>query len=306
MQAALALLLWLGLMTVATHLALRWVQRVRVRERLFADVDPAAARRASERTGGEPEGLLGRWLLLAGYGAPGAPTLFGALTALSLAVGLTVAWVVVRSGLSDAAITAISVVPGGVADLFVPILQGAPFIIVTLFAFTPWLVVSRARQARVDEVERDLPVLLELLATLGEAGLGFDAALDRILDGQPPGRALADELRGYQRDAQAGISRLLALRAVARRLDVPSVSVLVSGLVQAEQIGSSLTEALRRQADDLRNRRRERALMKAEALPVKLVFPLVICFLPGIFILTLGPAFYQFLQVADGAIRGGR
>lgn len=302
MQAALALLLWLGLMAVTTHLALRWVQRQRARERLFAGAPAPAPSRADA----EPQGALGRWLLLAGYDAPGAPGLFVALTVLAAALGATVAWVVLRSGLIELAVRFASVVPGGVGEMVQPILQAAPWLVVVMFAVTPWAVVSRARTARVTQVERDLPMALELLATLGEAGLGFDAALDRILDGQPPGRALADELRAYQRDALAGVARVAALRGVARRLDVPSLSVLVSALVQADQIGASLTEALRRQADDLRNRRRERALMLSEALPVKLVFPLVICFLPGIFIVTLGPAFYQFLQVADSAIRGGR
>ncbi|MCO5166233.1 MAG: type II secretion system F family protein [Planctomycetes bacterium] len=302
MQAALALLLWLGLMAVTTHLALRWVQRQRARERLFAGA-PAPA---PTRQDAEPQGALGRWLLLAGYDAPGAPGLFVALTALAAALGATVAWAVLRSGLIELAVRFASIVPGGVGEMVQPILQAAPWLVVAMFAVTPWAVVCRARTARVTQVERDLPMALELLATLGEAGLGFDAALDRILDGQPPGRALADELRAYQRDALAGVARVAALRGVARRLDVPAVSVLVSALVQADQIGASLTEALRRQADDLRNRRRERALMLSEALPVKLVFPLVICFLPGIFIVTLGPAFYQFLQVADSAIRGGR
>lgn len=305
MEAALAFVLWLGLMAVTTHLALRWMERQRVRERLFAGAEPATAP-AAYSGAAEPDGVFARWLLLAGYPAPGAANMFLSLTALTTCVGATLAWVVHRSGLADAAIRFASLVPGGVGDLVAPVLQVAPWIVLLMFAVTPWAVVSRARTARVAEVERDLPMALELLATLGEAGLGFDAALDRILEGQPPGRALADELKTYHRDALAGVPRVQALRGVARRLDVPSVSVLISALVQAEQIGSSLTEALRRQADDLRNRRRERALMKAEALPVKLVFPLVICFLPGIFVVTLGPAFYQFLQVADSALRGGR
>jgi len=74
-------------------------------------------------------------------------------------------------------------------------------------------------------------------------------------------------------------------------------------LVQAEQVGSGISEVLRRQADDLRNRRRERALALANALPVKLLFPLVICFLPGLFVATLGPTFYQFFQFADAVIQ---
>jgi tight adherence protein C len=69
--------------------------------------------------------------------------------------------------------------------------------------------------------------------------------------------------------------------------------------VQAEQGGLGLSDVLRNQSDDMRNRRRENALMKAQALPVKLVFPLVICFLPALFVFTLGPAFYSFAKVTD-------
>jgi tight adherence protein C len=102
------------------------------------------------------------------------------------------------------------------------------------------------------------------------------------------------------------VQRVRALRGLARRLEVTPVSILVSALVQADQAGASLTETLRRQADDLRGRRRERALVLAEGLPVKLVFPLVICFLPGLFVVTLGPAFQQFFQIVDRAAARGR
>ena len=64
-----------------------------------------------------------------------------------------------------------------------------------------------------------------------------------------------------------------------------------------------MAETLQHQADDLRQRRREEALLQAQALPVKLVFPLVICFLPGIFVSTLAPAIYQMIQVANGVLR---
>ncbi len=83
------------------------------------------------------------------------------------------------------------------------------------------------------------------------------------------------------------------------------LSTFVSALVQAEQMGIGLADVLRRQADDLRGRRREQALLRAQALPVKLVIPLVICFLPGIFVFTLGPALYSILRLTAGSIGGG-
>jgi tight adherence protein C len=80
---------------------------------------------------------------------------------------------------------------------------------------------------------------------------------------------------------------------------VTSDSIFVSALVQAEQVGAGFANVLRTQADDLRGRRRERANTLAQALPVKLVFPLVMCFLPGIFTTTLGPTFLQFVRLAE-------
>ena len=80
----------------------------------------------------------------------------------------------------------------------------------------------------------------------------------------------------------AGRPRIASLRRLARRVDVTAFTIFVSALVQTEQTGSGVAEVLRRQADDLRDRRREQAVAIAMALPVKLLFPLVICFLPGL------------------------
>ena len=128
------------------------------------------------------------------------------------------------------------------------------------------------------------------MATLSEAGLGFDTGLARILETKLGDHPLAREFRSYQADLLGRPSRIDALRRFARRLEVASISILVSALVQAEQLGTGIAQVLRRQADDLRSRRRERANAFAMTLPVKRMFPLVICFLPGIFVWPLGPA----------------
>ena len=116
-------------------------------------------------------------------------------------------------------------------------------------------------------------------------------------------RPLAREFRTYQSDLLAGRTRVESLRRLARRLDVSSVTILVSALVQAEQLGSGISEALRRQADDLRDRRRERANAFAMALSVKRMIPLVVCFMPGIFVWTVGPALTRLFQLADTFMR---
>ena len=148
--------------------------------------------------------------------------------------------------------------------------------------------------------------MLELFATMGDAGLGFDAALAKIVRAQEDGRPLIAEFVGFQVDMLGGVPRLQALRQLARRVDVTSITTFTSALIQAEQVGASIAETLRHQADDLRDRRREDALLQAQALPVKLVFPLVICFLPGIFVSTLAPVIYQMIEVAGGVLRAGR
>jgi len=117
-------------------------------------------------------------------------------------------------------------------------------------------------------------------------------------------RRLTRELQQFQLESMAGMPRIRSLRRLSRRLEVPAVSTFVSALVQAEQMGAGLAEVMRHQADDLRNRRRERAFLLAQALPVKLVFPLVICFLPAIFVFTLGPAFYSLFQTLGSAVGG--
>ena len=110
----------------------------------------------------------------------------------------------------------------------------------------------------------------------------------------------------FQLDLLAGTPRAQALRQLARRTDIPTLISFTSSLIQSEQVGASIADTLRHQADDLRLRRRENALIQAQSLPVKLVFPLVVCFLPGIFATTLAPVLYQMIQVANSALGGGR
>lgn len=268
------------------------------RELLFRSDDDQ-----STSSGDRADGFLRRWLALAGFRSRQAPATYVTLQTLALAVGVGGAWLVQLSGLVAAMTRYIGVIPGGVGDVFLPFALLAPWIVGVILSAIPLLVVRHARRERVARVEEDLPLTLELLATLSEAGLGFDEALTRILEAQPARRPLAEELRAFQLEVMAGQPRIACLRRMARRLDVSSVTIFVSALVQAEQAGAGVARTLRRQADDLRDRRRERALAFAAALPVKLLFPLMICFLPGIFVVTLGPTFYQFFQLAETIIR---
>ena len=269
-------------------------------DRLFYEPAPVEARPVGDAM---MMGLVHRWLFLAGYRQPDAPAVFITTTIVAAAGALAVVYIVRLSGLLDNLMKTIAQLPSGVGDLFIPIAYLAPWMIFLIVAMTPFLVVRRARRDRVEKVQQDLPLALELLATLSEAGLGFDSALARVVHSAPEGRPLVREFRTYQSDLLAGRTRIESLRRLARRLDVSSMTILVSALIQAEQLGSGIAQALRRQADDLRDRRRERANAFATSLPVKRMFPLVICFMPGIFTWTLGPFFVQLFQYADTFMR---
>jgi tight adherence protein C len=196
-------------------------------------------------------------------------------------------------------------VPGGVGETFLPIVWVAPWIIAILLIALPLTIVRSARRRRIALIEQDLPLAMELMATLSEAGLSFDSALLRILKTRLAGRPLADELTMYQADLLAGRPRIQSLRRLSSRIRIGSISILVSALVQAEQMGIGIAKVLRTQADDIRARRREKAIAFANSLPVKRLFPLVICFLPGLFVWTLGPAFVQLFKLTETFTRGG-
>jgi len=245
---------------------------------------------------------LARWLARAGYRRGNAPVVFLSATAALTVAGFVLSQVYSRIFFLPLA-RAVENVPGSAGEMLLLVLQGGPWLLFALAALTPTLVVRASRAARVQAIEQDLPLALELLATMADAGLGFDAAIAKIIRAQDARRPLMAELSNFQHDMLAGMSRIQALRQLARRVHLPSLTGFTSALIQAEQVGASMAETLQHQATDLRQRRREQALLQAQALPVKLVFPLVICFLPGIFVSTLAPVLYQMIQVAASVVR---
>lgn len=276
----------------------RWYQLTE-REREPGMVAALSDRRSSMQM----RGWLGRWLYRAGFRDRRAAPVFIVSAIVAMAAGWAVALGFVFSGLQTVMEQNVVLVPGGVGETFLPVVWLAPWLLLLMLAAAPWLVVRRARQERIELVEQDLPLALELLSTLSEAGLGFDTALTRILKTRLAGRPLAEDLRMFQADLLAGRARTESLRRLSDRLDIPSISIFVSALVQAEQMGMGIARVLRQQADDVRARRRERAIAFANALPVKRVIPLVVCFLPGLFVWTLGPAFVELFKMVDAFIQ---
>ena len=276
------------------------IGRQRVLERWYQDGDADSLSGSRD----SPRSWLGNWLYLAGYRRPYAPPVFVIVTLLCIVIGLGAATLFVSSGMQTLMEQTVVLVPGGVGETFLPIVWVAPWLIAILLICLPLTVVRSTRRKRVAMIEQDLPLAMELMATLSEAGLSFDSALLRVLKTRLSGRPLADELQIYQADLLAGRPRIESLRRFSSRIRIGSISILVSALVQAEQMGMGISQVLRNQADDIRARRRERAIAFANSLPVKRLFPLVICFLPGLFVWTLGPAFVQLFKLAETFTQG--
>lgn len=244
------------------------------------------------------------WLFRAGFRRASAVPLFWISTGAFLVTGVGL-WSWVRSnGLIDVAVDFIRAIPGGVGNVMVPFALAAPWILIVVLTLVPTLLVRSARRRRVQEIEQDLPLLLDLLNTLSQAGVSFDAALDRILGAGSADRPLATELRRFQADNLAGRSRIEALRRLMRRIEVPMFSTFISAVIQAEQVGAGMGETLRIQAVEMRSRRREKATAAAMAVPTLLVVPMVVGFLPGIFVVLLGPMLYQAFGAMGQTLRG--
>jgi tight adherence protein C len=293
-----------GIVLTLRWLFLLWRTQQRWYELTERERKPGVgAAQGDRRSSMQMRGWLGHWLYRAGFRDRRAGPVFLVAVGISMAMGWGVALGFILSGLQTVMEQNVVLVPGGVGETFLPVVWLAPWLLLLMLAAAPWLVVRRARQERIELVEQDLPLALELLSTLSEAGLGFDTALTRILKTRLAGRPLAEDLRMFQADLLAGRGRTESLRRLSDRLDIPSVSIFVSSLVQAEQMGMGISRVLRQQADDVRARRRERAIAFANALPVKRVIPLVVCFLPGLFVWTLGPAFVELFKMVDAFIQ---
>jgi tight adherence protein C len=162
----------------------------------------------------------------------------------------------------------------------------------------PGMVLGRLARRRQHRIRLGLPDALDLLVVSVEAGLGLDQAIQRVgeeLEYAHPD--LSDELRMINLELRAGNARVDALKNLADRTGVDDIASLVAMLVQTDKFGTSVAQSLRVHSETVRTKRRQRAEEAAAKTGVKMVFPLVFCIFPAIWVVTIGPAAIKFVQV---------
>jgi len=155
----------------------------------------------------------------------------------------------------------------------------------------PELWLSRKISVRKKKIQKALPDALDLLVISVEAGLGFDAAMARVV--QKSDNALSTEMARVMAEMRVGRPRREALKDMVNRTDVADLSQFVAALIQAEQLGVSVSQVLTVQADQMRVLRRQRAEAEAQQAPLKILFPMLIFIFPALCIMILGPLWPQ-------------
>ena len=183
------------------------------------------------------------------------------------------------------------------------------FLVGTLLAIAaylvPGLVIGRIITRRQLQIRNGLPDALDLVIVCVEAGLSLDQAVlkasEELALSHP---ALAEELHQLTNEIRAGKPRMEAFRNFADRTKVDDVRALVAMLIQTDRFGTSIAQALRTHADTGRTVRRQRAEERAAKLGVKLVFPLVFCLFPAVYVVTLGPGAIRIIRVLIQGLGG--
>lgn len=165
---------------------------------------------------------------------------------------------------------------------------------VALAYFVPDLLIRSTAEKRRNSIRQELPNTLDQMLISVQAGLGFESSMGRAAaNGSGP---LADELIRTLQDIQVGRSRKEAYLDMAARVDVPDLRSFVRAIVQADAYGIAIAKVLKAQAQEMRTKRRQRAEEHAMKIPVKILFPLIFCIFPTLFIILLGPAVLSIIS----------
>jgi tight adherence protein C len=197
----------------------------------------------------------------------------------------------------------IGVIGGIVLGFFLTTLIGglSPLIrivAVALLGFVGFVVpdslLNRRVEERQKEILRTLSDTLDLLTISVEAGLSLNAAIAQVVQNVPG--VLSAEFARMLQEIQLGVPRADAFRNLAERTDVEELNAFALAMIQADVFGVSIASVLRTQAQQLRIKRRQRAEAKAQQTPVKIVFPLILCILPALFVVIVGPGAIQIWE----------
>jgi tight adherence protein C len=197
---------------------------------------------------------------------------------------------------------------GFVLGLALPVLFGAgPLTVIGLMVassalgyFAPNIVLYQMGYNRREQMRRELPDALDLLTISVEAGLAFDAALSHVARNTTG--PLAEEFFRVLQEMQIGLGRPDAMRALLDRTDLPELRAFVTSMVQADSFGIPIANVLRVQAKEMRVKRSQRAEEVAQKVPVKILFPLIFCILPSLFVVILGPAAIRIIHSFAGGL----
>jgi tight adherence protein C len=164
--------------------------------------------------------------------------------------------------------------------------------------FLPDLLIYNVGVKRQETIQKALPDAMDMMTVCVEAGLGFDSSLAQVARNTTG--PLASEFARVLQEMHFGKSRAAALKALGERTTVPELRILVSALVQASELGIPVAAVMREQAGEMRLRRRQRAEEKAQKVTVKILFPLVFCLLPALFIVVMGPGVISIMHSFSG------
>lgn len=167
-------------------------------------------------------------------------------------------------------------------------------IMVILAFYIPWFILSILVTKRQQEIQQQLPDVVDLLVISIESGLGFDQALAKVVEKYPG--ALGKELQQVLRDMSLGKTRKDALSDMAERVGLEDLELLVNALVQSDNLGVGIGKLLRIQSDLIREKRQQRIEAEAMRIPIKMLFPLVFMIFPCMFIIILGPAILNIIK----------